>query len=345
MHEKSPEVFDARRRYIGTPQRHEKLVGGNPEVDHKLVYGRIPATTQFNAPNVIHFSIDRLNGCDMFNRVDLAIPAWAGGGERLDALVRSIRVEIGGQRIDVLNVTGDLETLIDTTCALTGDPHRKVRTIGGTTFAPLAMAPFHAFDMAILSALVHHELRVTVHLTDRAAAAVAEKGGRCDGWELYGNQYFVPEAYSSRLRDMAHEHCSIQSQFTGTEELKPGKNSVRLHFNHPVHLLFFWGFDPTKVTRVALELNGKPYYDGSLAALENLKASRGLQNVAPSVLWFNQGPLNAPSKATINFSRVDHARLVLELADDAAPTHIQVVGLNLQPIRYMCGMAGLVFSK
>jgi hypothetical protein len=33
------------------------------------------------------------------------------------------------------------------------------------------------------------------------------------------------------------------------------------------------------------------------------------------------------------------------LSDQKEPTDVHIVGLNLQPIRFMSGMAGLVFSK
>jgi hypothetical protein len=325
--------FDVRRKYLD-------MEGGV----HKCIYAKVVASRRMGvggvggAPNIT-FHVARK--CDLLNRVDLVIPVIADSADAsrplaLDRIIRRIRVEIGGQCIDSLSAAGGLETQINTTCALMGSPHRRVRVVGGKMFVPLALAPFHDSDMAVLMALQHHELNVHVSLH-------ADYEHPCDGWELYANQYVLDVPARRALHGKLQEHFTLQSQYTGAETLKAGVNRFKLNFNHPIHLIYFWGIDATKVTRVALELNGAAVYDGCIEALHNLQRARGL-DVEPTILFFNQAPLHLHSTATINFSRIDRAELVIETTEDV-PRTVHIVALNTQPIRYMEGMAGLAFSK
>jgi hypothetical protein len=354
--------FDVRRKYLD-------MEGGV----HKCIYAKVVASRRMGvggvggAPNIT-FHVARK--CDLLNRVDLVIPVIADSADAsrplaLDRIIRRIRVEIGGQCIDSLSAAGGLETQINTTCALMGSPHRRVRVVGGKMFVPLALAPFHDSDMAVLLAHRHHELTVHVSLhADYDAYAIADGLGGgggvastyssrpCDGWELYANQYVLDTPARRALHHKLQEHFTLQSQYaapayTRAETLDPeagvDRFRFKLNFNHPIHLIYFWGIDATKVTRVALELNGAAVYDGCIEALHNLQRARGL-DVEPTILFFNQAPLHLHSTATINFSRIDRAELVIETTEDV-PRTVHIVALNTQPIRYMEGMAGLAFSK
>jgi hypothetical protein len=343
--------FDVRRKYLD-------MEGGL----YKCIYAKVIASRSVSVGGAPKITFNVARKCDLLNRVDLVLPvipdiADASRPLALDRIIQRIRVEIGSQCIDCLSVAGGLETQINTTCALMGSPHRRVRVVGGKMFVPLAMAPFHDSDMAVLMALQHHELNVHVSLH-------ADYEHPCDGWELYANQYVLDVPARRALHGKLQEHFTLQSQYTGAETLKAGVNRFKLNFNHPIHLIYFWGFDATKVTRVALELNGGAVYDGCIEALHNLQRARGLDvwsaepakfaghgpaNVEPTVLFFNQAPLHLHSTATINFSRIDRAELVIETTEDVPLSSdsrtVHIVALNTQPIRYMAGMAGLAFSK
>jgi hypothetical protein len=351
--------FDVRRKYLD-------MEGGL----YKCIYAKVIASRSVSVGGAPKITFNVARKCDLLNRVDLVLPvipdiADASRPLALDRIIQRIRVEIGSQCIDCLSVAGGLETQINTTCALMGSPHRRVRVVGGKMFVPLALAPFHASDMAVLLAHRHHELTVHVSLhADYDAYAIADGLGGgggvastyssrpCDGWELYANQYVLDTPARRALHHKLQEHFTLQSQYaapayTRAETLDPeagvDRFRFKLNFNHPIHLIYFWGIDATKVTRVALELNGAAVYDGCIEALHNLQRARGL-DVEPTILFFNQAPLHLHSTATINFSRIDRAELVIETTEDV-PRTVHIVALNTQPIRYMEGMAGLAFSK
>jgi hypothetical protein len=308
---------------------------------YQVVYRRLPELNLRPGSSGLRRCITLARDYDCVSRVDLALRL---GANPINAAIASIETWVGGQRFDAFQVRDDIETQIRATCALLGREGPSVE--GDWTFLPLALAPF--LNHAPVASTRYHEIQVAVNLKVPMADADIE---------LYGDVYFVGPDTRRKLADEPHEFTTVQSQYTGSELVEAGADvgyegdfkraaapGVNLHFNHPVQAVFFWGHNPAKVTRVRLMLDGATFYDGRLEGLERAKRARCPrmpQGVA--VIFFTDAPIgSASSRSSVNFSRVDHAKLVLTTDEDAT---VHAVGLNMQPVAFVSGMAGLRFSK
>lgn len=336
MEKFGPSFYDSRRTFL-------------KDGPHQGVYKRIDTVQSVRTIRWQHHNdadrpvvedafirVEKTTG-DLVHEIDLAIPN--ASNRPLDELIDRIETQIGGQRIDVL-YSPDIETQINTTCALLYG-RRAVRHINGVTFVPLAMAPFHETNL-MRPSTKHHDLYVII----RMGAVI---GHDHPTYALYGNVYFLDKPARLRLLDAPHEFATIQNQSNHGDVSREegGVTTVDLTYNHPLHLIYFWGFDKSKVRNVKLLLDNAAFYDGPIEALEHYKASRcaAPPHPDPTVIYFSRGrSFDEPCMGTINFSRIDRAKLVIESdQEDAFPVH--VVGLNVQPMRYCHDMYGLVFSK
>lgn len=361
----SPELFDCRRKsYMkGTYQTMYKIL----DTEKKLVNNKLTGNYQ------IEFKVERT--CDLINMIDLVIHNPANLS--LNDLIKSVTVEIGGQRMDRLGVTSDIETQIRTNATIF---NRVVSTINGSTFIPLVIAPLHDNNLISPSAIVY-DIVIIVELNRSLTNNQYEKevlkhntahdfftGSRSSIYsninldidklktkeetqiqedsilnkiDLYGNIYYLDTPERKILFSNSEEFITIQNQYTGVEKLKKGVNKIVLNYNHPLYLMYFWGFDKTKVKNVQLTLNGCAMYDGPIEALEHHKQQRGLSHAEPTFIFFSPDAFNVPTGSSVNFSRIDRAHLVIETEEENADIHI--VGLNMQPLRMMSGMVGLAF--
>lgn len=295
---------------------------------YKTTYAKLDATrTVLTQSLTLCFHIQRQ--CDLINMLDLVIPSQYS----INSVIRKIEVEFGGQRMDIMSVSEDIETQIKTNAALFG---RTISHFDDMTFIPLTLAPLHANNLVFPSAK-YHDLRIYVQLQP---SFFKENQGK--DIELYGCQYIVSDRY--KLQTDAHDFITVQNQYTGAEVLKKGINRIKLNFNHPVYVIYFWGFEKDKVKKVRLLLNNAVFFEGSAAVLAHQKACRGFSHVDPMMLFLSEEDPGQPTKTTVNFSRIDNPILEIE-TEQEDETPVYVVGLNLQPLRYSCGMVGLVFSK
>lgn len=308
---------------------------------YQVVYHKLDVITE-RLRQCIKFTFKK--SCSFVNHVDLIIDNAAAAP--VNRILQRVVVECGGQRIDAIGGSdADIETHINTNCVLMNSgkkqkqQQRRIVHLGGKTYIPLVMAPFYDHNMAYVS-VAFHEYCVYVTLTDDFMADFDMGKVKM---ELYGNAYFLDVPGIKRLRE-AHEFVTIQNQFCGAETMRPGQNSFDLPFNHPVYLIYFWGFDKSKVTNVKLTLNGSTFYDGSLDALEYYKKCRGFGDAEPCIIFFSQDEFGEPVRSSVNFSRMDKAHLVLTTTDNEE-CKVYIVGLNMQPLRSMSGMIGLAFSK
>lgn len=272
--------------------------------------------------------------CDLVNRIDLVLPN--PNKLPLNKIIKSIETEIGGQRLDKIGCSSesfDIETLINTDCALF---KRKISHVNGKTFVPINMAPLYNHNL-IPPSCQYHQFKINIDYTQEYESQ------HIKDVELYGNIYYLDTQERRNLFNNPHSFITIQHQYTGIEKMYCGHTGFKLNFNHPLYLIYFWGFDKSKVRNIKICLNGHNFYNGSAAALENYKLSRGY-DVEPMMFFFSQDDFDKPTKCTVNFSRIDCAQLYIQ-SDQKEPTDVHIVGLNLQPIRFMSGMAGLAFSK
>jgi hypothetical protein len=253
-----------------------------------------------------------LQTCDMINLVDLSFKGTVKD-------IKSIEVEYGGQLIDRLLVE-DLETQIKTNSVIFG---RKITYLNEKIIMPLVMAPFHVTNI-VSPSTKYHELKIWIELNNDIQDV-----------ELYGKCYYI-ENYIRK----EHQFVTIQNSYCGSQIIKTGTNNLKIYFNHPVCLIYFWGFDKSKVTNIKFTINDAIYYDGSLDNLEHDKK----YDVEPCMICFSDQEIYKPTSTTINFSRVDKSELIIDTTQEI-PSDCYIVGLNLQVMRYLDELYGLMFSK
>jgi hypothetical protein len=268
--------------------------------------------------------------CDAINHVDIAL--YNPLKNCVDELIESIETEVGGQRIDRLECD-DIETQINTNCAIYGG-NREITQIGDKLFIPLIMAPFHENNLIMPSA-EYHKLTITIKFVESYDSQI----------DLFAKQYYLNTPQRVEFFKQPHTFITYQNQCSHFNALNnSGTNIFALNYNHPVYLIYFWGFDKTKVTNIRVSFNNYDYYNGGIEELEYMKKCKGLEKVEPVIIFFSQENLYKQSRDTINFSRIDYAKLIISTTEtEEKPVYI--VGQNLQPIRYMSGMYGLAFSK
>ena len=348
----------AQDKYMETSNMHlfdaSKMLLGDDM--YQIVYGEIPCectykivtnTTGDNYDKAyqatqsyerIIFKIQR--ECDLMNMLDFVIP----NPEKLslNKMIKKITCEFGGQIMDNI-CTEDIETHIKTNCALF---KRQLNHINGKTFVPLTLAPLHSNNLCLPSS-VHHECKISIDVyTDIDVT-------KC---KLYGNMYFLNTMQSSNLKEKNFEYVTVQNQYCGVEKMQQGRNVFKVNFNHPVYLMYFWGFDKTKVTNIKFTfmihslydgpiepLEHLKLYDGPIEPLEHLKLSKGY-DVEPVVMFFSHDMVGTSTKSSINFSRIDEARLIIETEQEGT-FPFYMVGLNMQPFAHRNGLVGLVYSK
>ena len=197
---------------------------------------------------------------------------WVG-----HALIKSVEIEIGGQRIDKhygewLNIWNELTqapgralgyaNMVGNTPDLTG-----LKTIDNGVGTPITIQgktlyiPFEFWfcrnpGLALpLIALQYHEVRFTIDF--RAAEECYWVGSKTTGgtnWTtnyallakpaLQGASLFIDYIYLDtderrRFAQVSHEYLIEQLQYTGDESTSQQVNRLRLQFNHPVKELIF----------------------------------------------------------------------------------------------------------
>jgi hypothetical protein len=307
---------------------------------YQSVYGKI-GEIKFDQEKKGHkFSItlDR-TCCDLIDKLDIVLKN--PNKLSINDIIVHYESEIGGQRIDRVGGGIDcdvIDTWIKTNYELFYKKKKDNFQVGNKIFIPLFLAPFYEHNMMPLVALKHHEVKINVWMKEGFLTESTN-----DGIEIWGYKYYLDTEPRTRIKQMPHEMCTIQNQYTGSETMKYGINKFRLNFNHPVHTIYFWGFDKNKVRNVTLTLNGIKFFEGSIEVLEHLKYNKGY-SFEPVAIFFSQDDFKDRCGGTINFSRIDNAQLIIE-TDEEIDTEIQIVALNFQILRIMSGMAGLAYSK
>lgn len=305
--------------------------------EFQFSYSQIETTTcrrchTSDTDTTVKMVLDK-SDCSFINHVDIAIPN--PDKIPLSSILKMVKLEYGGQRIDQFYVEDDLETQINTISALLGSPQRKVRHIDGVTFVPLPMAMLQDNNLMIMHGMVQYPAVYLVLTKDFEETNV----------QLYGKRFVVKSDKMNRVLNTPHNVIVTQCQYTGAEKMVHGVNIFKLNFVHPTSAIFFWGFDKTKVKNVKLTLDGSVFYNGSVQALEMFKASRGFDgDVKPVVIFFSEDKINVRGHKTVNFSRFNNPELIIE-TDDECESPVYIVAVNSQPLRYMNGMCGLAFSK
>ena len=335
---------------IGSIDMREKVLKKN---QHQMLYAKLSTKTtlrrswQDNRGDITYPMVDLeiLPSCDLINLVDLYVTCPLSD-------IHTITVSYGGQQFDKLWSP----TQIRTQAALFGRQVSEQKQGQGLSIIPLAMAPFHKTNL-VFPSTAFHALKVTI---------VFKRDAPPDRVELFGNMYFFKD-YDKRMFDdikpyepdeemkdlwtflKSQEFVTFQSTYNDDNVLKKGVNHLKLQFNHPCGVLYFWGFDKSKVKNIRFLLNKEVFYDGPIEALEYNKASRGFGACEPVMIFLSDGfntgnstDLTTYPKSTVNFSRIDYEDIEIETDEEEATVFFAAV--NIQIVRHMTRMYGLVFS-
>jgi len=182
--------------------------------------------------------------------------AW-GYVKRLGhAMVESVKVEIGGSKID--EQYGDWLNVWYELTHKTGQERGYAKMVGDVSnLTNVSTDAKRAYQMYVplqfwfnrnnglalpLIALQYHDVRVTLKFRDASAcvnyvgAAPSLSNLMADSYLLIDYVYLDTEE-RKRFAQASHEYLIEQLQFTGSESLTAASNKFRLNFNHPCKYL------------------------------------------------------------------------------------------------------------
>jgi len=174
-------------------------------------------------------------------------------------LIKSVEVEIGGQRIDKhygtwLSVWSSLTTtkghedgynsMIGNVSALTT---RASSTSAYDLYIPLQFWFCRHTGLALpLIALQYHEVKFSIEFETLANLInLGEDGSTLSGspslgdTSMYVDYIYLDTDERRRFAQISHEYLIEQLQFTGDESLSGTNNKIKLNFNHPVKELIW----------------------------------------------------------------------------------------------------------
>ena len=336
---------------------------GNPQITFfKVVYRR---HTNFSKEAIAQ----QWNGagdtktCTLSRNGDLVqeIYLTAATGETLTLDdIKSVEVEIGGQKIDKhynawLDIYDELfEENADLKAALSGS--------ASDGFIPLRFWFNRNPGLALpLIALQYHEVKIVAEFG-------STDGAHCGG--LLVNYVYLDTDERRRFAQVSHEYLIEQVQHTGVESIAntDTSKSITLTFNHPVKALFWNGM--AKAYNAKIQLNGhdraaeqkalyyvgvQPYECGLRHAgnVNGRKDSTGAAMTAFAIDHTNAGmysfclkPAEHQPSGTCNFSRIDNARLVVSgMVSGGSASSLNIFAMNYNVLRIMSGMGGLAYSN
>ena len=196
-------------------------------------------------------------------------------------LIKSVEVEIGGQRIDKhygtwLSIWSSLTTtkghesgynsMIGNVASLTTTGAADTETLAAyELYIPLQFWFCRHEGLALpLIALQYHEVKLSVefesftNLVSASKPAYASVPSLTDA-SLYIDYIFLDTDERRKFAQTSHEYLIEQLQFTGDESLSGVNNKVKLSFNHPCKELIW-------VVQSASDRKGNNYTDSATPA-------------------------------------------------------------------------------
>jgi len=283
-------------------------------------------------------------------------------GVDMTKLIKTVEVEIGGQKIDKhysqwLDIYNELfETSHDLRMAMTNGSDALTPNVGATNYIPLRFWFNRNPGLALpLIALQYHEVKINMTLNPVDVAGT--KDCEISDAKLLVNYLYLDTDERRRFAQVSHEYLIEQVQHTGVENEGP----ITMNFNHPVKALFWTaGANPGNVK---LQLNGhdraavqphdyyhlvQPYESGlghCGKSLHNVDRTWGpVVNSANThcvgMYSFCLKPAEHQPSGTCNFSRIDNARLNVDTV-----TNLYLFAMNYNVLRIMSGMGGLAYSN
>ena len=293
-------------------------------------------------------------------------------------LIKSVEVEIGGQKIDKhyaawLDIYNELFE--------TNHDYRALMTKGGgatasTVYIPLRFWFNRNAGLALpLIALQYHEVKILVDVA--AVAGLTAHAGATPAvanMSLLVNYVYLDTDERRRFAQVSHEYLIEQVQHTGVESMPATKvaGRVDMNFNHPVKALL-WTSDKNFLDKVKVQLNGhdrfseqgadyfhlvQPYECGlghskSLKLTPNAATTNRTWDVVAvcgannpvGMYSFCLKPGEHQPSGSCNFSRIDNARLNYTPKIAGTADNLHLFALNYNVLRIMSGMGGLTYSN
>ena len=301
------------------------------------------------------------------------------------AHITSVEVEIGGQKIDKHYGTW-LVFMMNYLTKI-----KSLKTGFNKNFLPLRFWFNRNPGLALpLIALQYHEVKDCLELNSNANTSHWNTGLLVNYLYLDTDERrrFAQVSHEYLIEQVQHTGtesvCNASAEVTasGTDNITPptASKSITLTFNHPVKALFWNGLvtqDGDGEVEVAkqvglasytakLQLNGHDraseqghlYYTGVQPYENGLRQCYTAPNLttgSAGMYSFCLKPGEHQPSGTCNFSRIDNARLVLNLTGPSTVKNgqkgqlnaqsINIFALNYNVLRIMSGMGGLAYSN
>ena len=361
---------------------------GNPQITFfKVVYRR---HTNFSKEAIKQEWNGSSNSktCTLARNGDLVQEIYlttATGKTQTLANVLSVEVEIGGQKIDKhYNTWLDIyDELFDENAGL------KTAILGdsGKGYIPLRFWFNRNPGLALpLIALQYHEVKITADFTE---------GSLCGGllvnylyldtderrrFAQVSHEYLIEQVQFTGKESVCGASAEVLAA-NDTITAATASKSITLTFNHPVKALFWNGLDKGTATNLAsggdqaglasytakLQLNGHDraseqgnlYFTGvqpyECGLRHNHASGTALTTTNAGMYSFCLKPGEHQPSGTCNFSRIDNARIVLNLTGpttvltgsngNLTAQNINIFAMNYNVLRIMSGMGGLAYSN
>lgn len=244
-----------------------------------------------------------------------------------------------------------------------------------------------------LIALQYHEVKINVLWNDpQFFAGNFNEVSKCPPptqAALYIDYIYLDTEERRRMAQASHEYLIEQTQFNEDKGIRGANNRIDLTFNHPVKELI-WVVQPasytdcklaarTPVTRLApftyntplvyeqwLQINGQDRLDrrygdyySKVQPFQHHTGVGSSQSSGGGSLYcysFALRPEEHQPSGTCNFSRIDTATIVMNMAGgvspdigpsdaDAGDWNVRVYAVNYNVLRVMSGMGGLAYSN
>jgi hypothetical protein len=364
---------------------------GNPQITFfKVVYRRHTNFSMESIQQTFNGAIDfdrkvtctiSRNG-DLIHRIylqvefakDSTLNAWAG-----HKLVKSVEIEIGGQRID--KHYGDWLHIWNELTQTAGHYNGYKQMVSGTEFGDDLSTTVGSQDAQVLYiplqfwfcrnpglalpliALQYHEVKINIEFASKSAVLTT---GTLNDASLFVDYIYLDTDERRRFAQVSHEYLIEQLQFTGDET---ASNKIKLNFNHPVKELIWVekeddsavGDYQTTYESAKLQLNGherfsarKPNYFQLVQPYQHhervpvdawtVGTQDDYKGTGINVYSFALKPEEHQPSGTCNMSRIDNATLNL-VGIKQTENNVKVFAVNYNVLRIMSGMGGLAYSN
>jgi len=272
-------------------------------------------------------------------------------------LIKSIEVEIGGQRIDkhygtwlsiwsALTTTKEHEAgyakMIGDVTSLTGA--NTTDTAAYTLYVPLRFWFCRHVGLALpLIALQYHETKFHIEFESFVNLVDADYNEyvsipTMDDAQLYIDYVYLDTDERRRYAQITHEYLIEQLQFTGDESLTGTNSKVKLTFSHPVKELVWVVQDDNRIgnnytdaddaaganptSTMKLLLNGHERFSERAGDYFNLvqpyQHHTNIPATGVNVYSFALKPEDQQPSGSVNMSRIDQPTMNLTLTANAA---------------------------